>query len=255
MWMSRRSLEREYMDDHTPPQQVVDEVYRFLGAITRWLGGARATLRRFEELSRGWTPGERIRVLDVASGGGDVARALVGWGRARGFDLRVTALDISLPALDCARRRGQTDDRLLFVCADVHLAPCRDGAFDYVTCALFFHHLTDDEVVRTLGSFDRLATRGVVVNDLVRRWRHFAWSWLFTRPFNFVLRNDGPLSVRRAFQPDELWALARRAGMRWLSIQTHFGHRMTLAGERPSAPGRQANSESRRPVSSGGGGP
>ena len=171
------------------------------------------------------------------SGGGDLARALIRWGRARGFDLRVTALDISLRALDSARRRGPADDQLRFVCADVHLAPCRDGTFDYVTCALFFHHLTDDDVVRTLRSFDRLATRGVVVNDLVRRWRHYVWSWLFTRPFNAVLRNDGPLSVRRAFRTDELSALVRRSGMAWLSIRTHFGHRMTLAGERPSRRG------------------
>ncbi len=234
MWMSRRSLEREYMDDHTPPQEVFDEVYQFLGAISRWLGGTRATLSRFEEISRGWTVGQRITVLDVASGGGDLARALTRWGRARGFDLRVTALDISLSALNCARRRGSAEDQPRYVCADVHRAPCRDGAFDYVTCALFFHHLTDDEVVRTLRSFDRLATCGVVVNDLVRRWRHYAWSWLFTRPFNAVLRNDGPLSVRRAFRADELCALARQSGMVWLTLRTHFGHRMTLAGERPS---------------------
>ena len=237
MWMPQRSLEREYLDDHTPPQEVFDEVYRFLGAISRWLGGTRATLQRFEALSRGWTVGERITVLDVASGGGDLARALIQWGRARGFDLRVTALDISLRALDCARRRGPADDQLRFVCADVHLAPCRDGTFDYVTCALFFHHLIDDDVVRTLRSFDRLATRGVVVNDLVRRRRLYVWSWLFTRPFNAILRNDGPLSVRRAFRPDELSALARRSGIAWLSICTHFGHRMTLAGERPSRRG------------------
>ena len=234
MWMSHRSLEREHLDDHTPPQAVVDEVYRFLGAINRWLGGTRATLRRFGELSRGWTPGQRITVLDVACGGGDQARALIRWGRAHGFDLRVTALDISPRALDCARRRGHADARLQFVCADVHVAPHRDGAFDYVACTLFLHHLTDGEVVRTLRSFDRLATRGVVVNDLVRRRRHYLWSWLFTRPFNAVLRHDGPLSVRRAFRPDELSDLARRAGMAWLSLQTHFGHRMTLSGERPA---------------------
>ena len=240
--MPRRSLEREYMDDHTPPQEVLDEVYRFLGGISRWLGGTRATLRRFEEFSRGWTAGERITVLDVASGGGDLARALIGWGRARGFDVRVTALDISLHALECARRRGVAEGHPHYVCADVHCAPCRDGAFDYVTCALFFHHLTDDEVVRTLRSFDRLATRGVVVNDLVRRWRHHVWSWLLTRPFNAVLRHDGPLSVRRAFRAEELGALARKSGMAWLSLRTHFGHRMTLAGERPLGATRRADS-------------
>ena len=92
--------------------------------------------------------------------------------------------------------------------------------------------------MRTLRSFDRLATRGVVVNDLVRRRRPYVRSWLVTRPFNAVLRHDGPLSVRRAFRPDELTALARRAEMSWLLLQTHFGHRMTLAGERPVEDGQ-----------------
>ena len=236
MWMTQRSHEREYMDDHTPPQDVVDDVYWFLGVINRWLGGTRATLRRFEELSHGWLAGQRVEVLDVATGGGDQARALVRWGRARGFDIRVTALDISPSALSSARRRGTPgtgEAPLRFVCADVHRMPYRDGVFDYVTCALFFHHLTDDDVVRTLRSFDHMAVRGIVVNDLIRGWRHFAWSWFFTRPFNRVLRNDGPLSVRRAFRPSELAGLAQRAGLTWLTVREHFGHRMTLAGERP----------------------
>ena len=236
MWMSQRSLEREFMDDHTPPQDVVDDVFWFLGAINHWLGGTRATLRRFEELSRGWRAGQRVEILDVATGGGDLARALVRWGRERGFDVRVTALDISRSALSSARRRGTDgagEPALRFVCADVRRMPCRDRVFDYVTCALFFHHLTDDDVVRTLQSFDRVAARGIVVNDLIRRWRPFIWSWLITRPFNGILRNDGPLSVRRAFRPSELAALARRAGVSWLAIHQHFGHRMTLAGERP----------------------
>ncbi len=229
--LSSRSVEREILDDHSPPQPTIDEVYAFLGAINRWLGGGRATLRRFEAFSAQWTPGERVHVLDVACGGGDLARDLIAWGRNRGFHVQVTALDISPRALASARGRGH-DERLRFLCGDVHCAPCRDRAFDYVTCALFFHHLTDDEVVRTIRSFDRLARRGIVVNDLIRGWRHLFWSWLFTRPFNAVLRHDGPLSVRRAFRPAELARLAVRSGVTWLSIQLHFGHRMTLAGER-----------------------
>lgn len=235
MWMRTRSLEREYMDDHDPPQPVVDEVYRFLEGINRWLGGHRATLHRFRQLSHGWRPGERIEVLDVAAGGGDVARALVQWGRAHGFDIRVTALDISPSALRSAQRRqasAKQDTGVRLVCGDVHHSPLRDGGVDYVTCALFFHHLTDADVVSTLRTFDQLATRGIVVNDLIRRWRLFAWTRLFTLPFNAVLRQDGPLSVRRAFLPQELEQLARSAGLPWLTVKEHFGHRMTLAGER-----------------------
>ena len=182
MWMSRRASEREYLDDQTPPQAVVDEVYRFLGAINRWLGGARATLARFESFSHQWPPGARINVLDVACGGGDLAHDIVSWGRARGFDVRVTGLDISASALTSARRLGRSDPRLAYVCGDIHQWPCRDRSFDYVSCSLYFHHLTDDAVVTTLRTFDRLTTRGIVVNDLIRRRRHYVWSWIFTRP-------------------------------------------------------------------------
>ena len=234
MWMSRRATEREYMDDQRPPQAVVDEVYTFLGAINRWLGGAKATLARLESFSQQWRPDERIRVLDVACGGGDLAQDIVSWGRRRNFDVRATGLDISLSALTSARRLGRSDARLTYLCGDVHHSPCRDRSFDYVSCSLYFHHLTDDEVISTLRTFERLATRGIIVNDLVRRRRHYVWSWILTRPFNVVLRNDGPLSVRRAFRPQELAALVERSGLRWLSIQRHFGHRMTLAGERGS---------------------
>jgi ubiquinone/menaquinone biosynthesis C-methylase UbiE len=230
MWMPTRSLEHEILDDHEPEQAVVDKIYRFLSFVNRRLGGSQATIACFETLSRTWAQGERITVLDVASGAADVPRALIAWARSRGVDLRVTALDISPRALSYARRSGSLD-RLHFVCADVERACFRDKAFDYVTCALFFHHLTDDGVVRALSAFDRLARRGIVVNDLVRSRRAWVWTWLFTWPFHPILHFDGPLSIRRAFRPDELEALAARAGLGRLAIRRHFGHRMTLSGE------------------------
>lgn len=237
MWIRHRSLQREYMDDHELPQVDADEVFRFLAGINRWLGGTRATLQRFSEFRRGWQPRQRIRVLDVAAGGGDVAAALVSWGRRRDVEIQVTVFDVSPGALVSARRRlarAALDARVDLVRGDVRRMPFRDRAFDYVICALFAHHLTDDDLVETLRRFDALAAHGIVVNDLVRRWRLYAWTWLFTRPFNPILRQDGLLSVKRALQPGELAALAHRAGLDWLTVRQHFGHRMTLAGERPA---------------------
>ena len=168
MWMPVRSDEREYMDDHEPEQEVVDKVYRFLKLVNRRLGGTQATIDRFEGFSRLWKPAERIEVLDIASGAADLPRALIGWGQKRGFDVRVTAFDTNLRALNFARRDGPPDCRLRLVCADVHRMPCRDRGFDYVVCALFFHHLTDHQIIATLRAFDRVTRRGIVVNDLAQ---------------------------------------------------------------------------------------
>ncbi|MEQ1575537.1 MAG: methyltransferase domain-containing protein [Vicinamibacterales bacterium] len=227
-----RSREREYLDDHEPEQEVVDRVYRFLALVNRHVGGTRATLGRFERLSQTWRPGARITVLDVASGMADVPRALIAWGCERGFDIRVTALDLSTRALNSARRAAPADVHLQFVCGEVGRLPYADGAYDYVTCALFFHHLADEEIVAALKAFDRIAARGIVVNDLVRTRRAYFWIRLFTLPCHPILRNDGPLSVRRALRPNELATLAATTGLPWLSVERHFGHRMTLAGEK-----------------------
>jgi len=231
--MKARIHRPEILDLETPPQPIVDEIYRYLAGVNRYLGGTRATLARFDTFSRSWAPGERVDVLEVACGAADLSRTLAAWGRARGMAVQVTATDILPSALDYARRSIGSEARVRLVCADVTHLPFADACFDYVTCGLFFHHLTDAQIIAALRVFDRLARRGIVVNDLVRSRRAFAWTWLLTWPFHPILHHDGPLSIRRSLRPRELQALAFEAGLPWLTVKRHFGHRMTLAGERP----------------------
>ncbi len=229
---AHRIYQREILDDHDPEQAVVDTIYAFMAMVNRRLGGAAATIARFETFSRAWRRGERIEVLDIACGAADIPRALIAWGRARGFDLRVTALDVSRPALDYARRSGPPDERLRLLCADIRQSFCREASFDYVTSAMFFHHLTDEQVVDALSLANRLARRGLVINDLVRSRQAWVITWLLTWPFHPILHHDGPLSIRRALTPEELLRLAGAAGVPWLTAERHFGERMTVAGER-----------------------
>lgn len=232
-WLGARSYEHEIFDDHEPTQDVVDRMYRFLTMVNRRFGGAAATINRFESFSGTWRAGERIDVLDIATGAADIPRALIAWGRERGFDVHVTAVDRSPSAVDYARRDGPADRRLHLLRADIRHACFAEGSFDYVTSALFAHHLTETEIVELLRTSSRLARRGIVINDLVRSRQAWVMTWLMTWPFDPILHHDGPLSVRRALTPDELARLAAAAGLPWLTVTRHFGERMTLAGERP----------------------
>jgi hypothetical protein len=72
---ARRIYQHEILDDHEPEQPVVDRVYAFLAMVNRRFGGAEATIARFETFSRGWKTGERIDVLDIASGAADIPRS------------------------------------------------------------------------------------------------------------------------------------------------------------------------------------
>jgi len=214
--MKSRSLEPERLDLETPPLEERARITGYLAFVNRWFGGTKAIAHHLREVKGIAT------VLDVASGAGDILRDLSG----RFPRLKFIAFDLSEWMLSFAggipRIRG-----------DVRRFPFRDRSVDYVICTHFFHHLSDDQIVAALGEFDRIARRGIIVNDLHRTRRALFWIKLFTLWANPYVKVDGPLSVRKAFKLPEIEALARRAGLDWLRVELHFGHRFTLAGVRP----------------------
>jgi 2-polyprenyl-3-methyl-5-hydroxy-6-metoxy-1,4-benzoquinol methylase len=214
--MKSRSHEPERLDLETPPPELRARIAGYLAFVNRWLGGTRAVAHHLRKVTGGAT------VLDVASGAGDILRDLSG----RFPHLNFVAFDLSewMLALGSGipRIRG-----------DVRRFPFRDRSVDYVICTHFFHHLPDDQIVATLREFDRVARRGIIVNDLHRNRRALFWIRLFTLWANPYVKCDGPLSVKKAFKVPEVEALARRAGLDWLKVRLHFGHRFTLAGLRP----------------------
>src|ERR1035441_4443995 len=87
----------------------------------------------------------------------------------------------------------------------------------------FFHHFSDEEIVRLLGSFGSIARRAVLAIDLERGplAYHFmpATRWLFG--WHDISMHDGPVSVQAAFKRDELAALAKKAGLSKARVSTH----------------------------------
>lgn len=214
--MKTRSTRLERLDVETPPREELKRVVEYLAFVNHWLGGTRAVAHHLKSVHG------HITVLDVAAGGGDISRSLA----LRFPNAMLVALDMSEAMLSFGEglRRVRGDGRRL---------PFGDRSVDYVTATHFFHHLTDGEIVSILREFDRVARRGIIVNDLLRRRRALAWIRLFTLFANPYVKADGPLSVQRGFTVPEIQALAARSGLDWLKVHVHFGHRFTLAGERP----------------------
>jgi SAM-dependent methyltransferase len=189
----------------------------------RWLGGV-APIRR--ELRR---IGARS-ILDVGSGSGDVAQALVRDGRRRGVDVRVTCLDRSEQMLAIARERSRDDDRMTFVCGDGAALPFGAGMFDAVTCTLALHHFEPSQARTLLREMRRVARVTPLVADLTRSTLAYGVTWLYARATtrNRLTRHDAPLSVRRAYVPHEALALAREAGWYAPYVKREPFFRMTL---------------------------
>ncbi len=208
------------------PVDAPDELEGNLADIAfanRWLGGVAPVTREIRRV------GART-VLDIGSGAGDVPHALVRDGRRRGIDVRVTCLDRSAEMLAIARRRTGGDERLTFVQGEGERLPFDDASFDVVTCTLALHHFEPVPARELLHEMRRVARITPVVADLTRSTLAYAATWLYARAAsrNRLTRHDAPLSVRRAYAPDEAVALARDAGWRAPSVRREAFFRMTL---------------------------
>jgi ubiquinone/menaquinone biosynthesis C-methylase UbiE len=135
--------------------------------------------------------------------------------------------------LSIARRAADGDPGLSFVHADGTALPFGAGAFDAVTCTLSLHHFDPQPARALLRELRRVARLSPVVCDLRRSPVAFAAAWLWSRTStNRLTRHDAPLSVRRAYTPDEAIGLARDAGWKAPTVRGERFFRMTLTDGR-----------------------
>jgi 2-polyprenyl-3-methyl-5-hydroxy-6-metoxy-1,4-benzoquinol methylase len=171
-----------------------------------------------------------VRVLDVATGSGDVPAGLLAKAMRAGISLDVSGCDISQTAISTA---GTSWPAGHFFTHDVIREPLPAG-FDVITCSLFLHHLSSDDALSLLVRMREAAGKLVLVNDLARSRFNYLCVWvachLLTRCR--IVRFDGPASVRSAFTPSEALELAHRAGLSGATIKPRFPCRFLLSWER-----------------------
>ncbi len=234
----RRSA--EFMDDPAASPAELDRALWFIRLINRRLGGSAALLRHLKHWSRDWSPGQTITLLDVATGSADLPLAAHRWARRRGFDLRITGIDIHPTTLDLARRHleesGDEAARAAITLeqGDALAIESRFGAgsFDYVHAGLFLHHLDEPQIVAALRAMRSVARRGILWNDLVRSRLGHTVIRLMTLPCDRMVRHDAVVSVEAGFTRDEALDLARQAGIDDARYAWNlFTHRFTIAAD------------------------
>jgi 2-polyprenyl-3-methyl-5-hydroxy-6-metoxy-1,4-benzoquinol methylase len=171
------------------------------------------------------------RLLDVASGGGDVVRTLERYALRAGLPLTVTGCDVSPFAVEYAQAEAsRAGSQARFITCDA-LAGELPGEFDVVTCSLFVHHLEEPEVVEVLGRMKRAAGQLLLVSDLLRTAFGYQLAWWGSRLLSrsAVVHVDGPMSVEGAFSLEELRRLADRAGLTGARFERRWPQRCLIS--------------------------
>lgn len=149
-------------------------------------------------------------LLDIACGYGDGLRRI----RHRFPHARLTGIDLNPWAVQAAKAATDPATGIQFINDDAFAyKPARK--FDFIVSSQFTHHLTDEQVVNFLVWQQANAERGWFVSDLHRHALAFYGFPVLARMamWHRFVREDGQISIARAFRRTQWQGFLRRAGI------------------------------------------
>ena len=215
----KRSFDPAVLEMMDRPQPVSAELERDLKRIrqlNRWFGSYRLICH----FLRCWVkPGNNMRIVDLATGSGDIPRLIADYARKIGAKVEIDALDRQSATLEIARKLSAAYPEISYHATNIlDWSPAE--AYDIVLCTLVLHHFSDEDAVSVLRRCRESSRNFVLVSDLRRGFLATAGVYLLTALIfrEPMTRYDARLSVERAFSFSELRKLALRAGWQ------NFGH-------------------------------
>jgi 2-polyprenyl-3-methyl-5-hydroxy-6-metoxy-1,4-benzoquinol methylase len=207
----------EMMDRDDPPSAELERDLERIRQLNRWFG----SYRLVSSFIRRWIkPDDKLRVVDLATGSGDIPRLIVDYARTISARVEVDALDRQPGTLEIARRLSADYPEISYREANI-LERSTVETYDIALCTLALHHFSNEDAVRLLRRCREISKRFVLISDLRRSFSLIAGVYLLTALIfrEPMTRYDARLSTIRAFSFSEMHELAMRA--RW----QNFGHK------------------------------
>ena len=206
----------EMMDRPQPDLAELEPDLKRIRQLNRWFGSYRLICH----FVRRWIkPGDNVRIVDLATGSGDIPRLIVDYARKIGAKVEIDALDRQSATLEIAKKLSAAYPEISFQETNIlDWSPAE--AYDIVLCTLVLHHFSDEDAVRVLWRCRESSRDFVLVSDLRRGLLatvgvYLLTALIFREP---MTRYDARLSAERAFSFSEMRKLAVRAGWQ------NFGH-------------------------------
>ncbi|CAN5621449.1 hypothetical protein BH20ACI4_BH20ACI4_21550 [soil metagenome] len=227
-----RSLKLERIDtgDYTPEEY--DRFLHDIRLVNRFAGDTRA-LEKTLLLEIEKENLQNFSVLDVGAGSGELLREIGKFARRKKKAAKLFGLELNARSANAILEESKNFNDIKSIQANALSLPFADDAFDYAISSLFTHHLTDEQIVKTLSEMNRVVRRKIFIIDLHRHRSAYFFYKIFCIVFRIspLVRQDGSLSILRSFKPDELAKLAQKAGLENISVKKIFPFRLVLSGD------------------------
>ena len=233
MNFSKRIYDKELLDRDDIPISDILQNMRELDTINHLLGGHTITLRGLKKiLSLTRAAATELHIVEIGSGGGDNLRVIQSYCKKHSIPARFTGIDINSNCIASAKNKDPQS-----IIDYIH-SDYKDVVFeekpDIIFSSLFCHHFNESSLVPMFQWMYNNSKLGFFINDLQRHPIAYYAISILTKLFSksYLVKNDAPLSVRRAFSKQELEALSELAGIpnhdiswqwafRYLLVATH----------------------------------
>lgn len=226
---NRRAQLTERMDEPCSREEL-RACLRDISKVNRWMLGYRPWFAWLDEMRPRLTG--TIRILDAGCGDGNGVRRLAQWADRHGIAVSLTGLDMNADAIAIASESGPHAGSIEWIATDIFAYSPREP-FHLVVSSLFTHHLDDSDVIRFLLWMEQYATTGWFINDLSRSTIPYHFFRIFAKVANLhsFVQNDGPVSIARAFSPEDWLRMCTAAGFSHgdVSIRGYIPARLCVA--------------------------
>ena len=153
-----------------------------------------------------------LRILDAGCGGGELLRRIERWASRRNIPVSLIGIDLNSDAICAARESTPQHSMIRWAVGDVALWT---EPVDLIVSSYLAHHLDDDAVVRFLKWMEQTVCRGWLIHDLYRSRVAIAGFRAMAQisQWHPFVREDGVISIRRAFMPAEWREYVKQAGI------------------------------------------
>ena len=225
----KRSTQKELMDDLECSGEELEQTLGELKTINRWLGGNYVTTNGLAKLMKR-RPQSSYRIADIGCGGGDMIGIMDRWAKSKQLKVNFVGIDANRNIIELAKIRLKEVANVRWEVQNVFDPKFPDQKVDIVTCTLFTHHFTDQELIDLIRAFRSKASLGIVINDLHRHWFAFHSIRILTGLFSKspMVRNDASLSVLRSFKKGDWEKILKSSGIESFEIRWFWAFRWQI---------------------------
>ena len=201
----QRTDKEELMDDFSIGGDLLRDTLDKLEKINRWLGGNKVTVNGLKALLKNHPKEQKITIVDIGCGHGDILRDVAKFGRKEGYKFKLIGVDANSAAIDYANELSMEYPELSFKTQDIFYKDFKSETFDVVIATLFLHHFKEEQLVSFLKNTIKQTKIGMVINDLHRHTlAYYLFLLLSIFISNKMIIEDGLTSVLRGFKRDDL---------------------------------------------------